>query len=67
MPISEARKRANQKWNKKNMTEKYYRPVALIPKEKQEAIEQRAAEQGYKSISKYINDLIEADMQKDQG
>ena len=57
MPASEARMRANNKWNKKA----YYRPSVCLPRDFEEALRKKAAAEG-KTVSTYIQDLIKADL-----
>lgn len=57
MPISEARKRANKKWNDKNMKEKYDRIQLVVPKGEREEIKEFAKQQG-KSLNNWVYDLI---------
>ena len=58
MPMSEAKKQANKKWNDANMKDKYDRIQIVVPKEYKETIEQAAALVGERSVSKYIVDAI---------
>lgn len=62
MAISEARKRANKKWNDANMTAKYDRISVLVPKGRKQTIEARA-----KEIDMSVNGLINSLLQKDVG
>lgn len=57
MAISEARKRANKKWNDKNMKEKYDRVQLVVPKGKREEIKEFAKSQG-KSLNNWVYELI---------
>lgn len=45
----------------------YDRIVVIVPKGRKEAVMQHAAGKGYESLSKYVNDLITADMEKSAG
>ena len=58
MPISEARKRANKKWNDAHLKERYDRINIVVPKGKKEKI-QSEAKKGNESISGYINRAID--------
>lgn len=58
MPISEAKRKANQKWNDAHMKEKYDRIQLVVPKGEKAIIEQAAFQAGYKSVSKYIVDAV---------
>lgn len=62
-PLSEARKRANKKWNDEHAAERYERLNLNLPKGKPEQIKEHARKQGL-STSGYINKLIEQDMKK---
>lgn len=61
MAISEARKRANKKWNDANMSERYARITALIPKNRRETVEAYAKSHG-ESVSGLINRLLQAEI-----
>ncbi len=58
MALSEARKRANKKWNDANMKERYNRIQILVPKGKKEIIQEKAKENG-ESVNAYINRAID--------
>lgn len=45
-PISDARKRANKKWNDENLTKKYDRIQLVVPKGRKMNIEAYAKESG---------------------
>ncbi len=62
MPLSEARKRANRKWDEANR-EKYWRCTVMIPVVEKERIVAQAAKSG-KGVSEYIRGLIEEDIEK---
>ena len=64
MAISEARKRANKKWNDKNMKEKYDRIQLVVPKGTREEIKEFAKSQG-KSVNNWVYELICKAMDKD--
>lgn len=65
MAISEARRKANKKWNNENMSKLYDRVVALVPKGKGEVVKQHAAERG-ESVSSFINRAIDETMERDR-
>ena len=58
MPMSDAKKKANEKWNKENLKAKYDRIQIVVPKGYKETIEQAAALVGERSVSKYIVDAV---------
>jgi hypothetical protein len=62
MPISDAKRKANQKWNRANMARKYYRPSVLLPREMQAAIAARVRATKSASVSDYIRRLIDNDL-----
>jgi len=64
MPISEARKKANKKWNDEHMKERYDRIQIVVPKGKKEKIKAKADSQG-KTVSGFINDAIDYFLDKD--
>lgn len=57
MAISEARKKANKKWNDKNMKERYDRVQLIVPKGQREVIKAFAKSQG-KSLNNWVYELI---------
>ncbi len=59
MPISEARKRANKKWNDANMKDRYDRVQLVIPKGLKE-LWQSAAQKAGLSLNAYITEAVEA-------
>lgn len=63
-PISEARKRANKKWNDANMKERYDRAELVLPKGLKEQI-RAAAKQSSESFNAYVIRAIHAQMQSD--
>ena len=65
MPISDARKRANKKWNDANMKEKYDRIQLVVPKGERERIKEFAKQQG-KSLNAFVLELIDKAMNSDQ-
>lgn len=57
MPISEAKKKANKKYDQKT----YYRPTIFLRREYEELLHKRADEKGL-SVSGYIIELIKKDL-----
>lgn len=62
MAISEARKRANKKWNDANMKEKYDRIQLVVPKGEREKLKEYAKQQG-KSLNNWIYEVIKNAME----
>ena len=56
-PLSDARKRANKKWNDENMTKKYDRIQLVVPKGRKADIEAYAKGQG-ESVNGLMNALL---------
>jgi len=56
-PLSEARKRANRKWNDENMTKKYDRIQLVVPKGRKTDIEAFAKANG-ESVNGLMNGLL---------
>lgn len=56
-PISEARKRANKKWNDENMAKKYDRIQLVVPKGRKSDIEAYAKSKG-ESVNGLMNALL---------
>ena len=56
-PMSEARKRANKKWNDENMTKKYDRIQLVVPKGRKIDIEAYAKGRG-ESVNGLMNVLL---------
>ncbi len=65
MAISEARKKANKKWNDKHMKEYYDRIQIVVPKGKKDVIKV-AAEANGESTSAFINRAIDALLEKEK-
>ena len=65
MAISEARKKANKKWNDKHMKEYYDRIQIVVPKGKKDVIK-TAAEANGESTSAFINRAIDMLLEKVQ-
>ena len=66
MPLSEARKKANKKWNDANMKDKYDRIQLVVPKGQKNAIQAAAQAQG-ESLNEYIKKAVEARMEREKG
>ncbi len=60
MPISNARRKANRKWDEANR-DRYWSCMVRFPAEEKERIAARAAQLGV-SISEYIRGLVYADL-----
>lgn len=58
MAMSEAKKRANRKWNNENLKERYDRIQVVVPKGKKEII-QSAAKASGESVNAFINRAID--------
>ena len=58
MAISEARKKANKKWNDENMKIKYDRIQLVVPKGNKEKIQEFAKSKD-KSVNSFIVELID--------
>ena len=58
-PLSEARKRANKKWNDANLSVKYDRIQIVVPKGRKATVEALAAERG-ESVNGFVNGLLRA-------
>ena len=63
MPMSEAKRQANKKWNDANMKERYDRIQLVVPKGKKELIQICAKGQG-ESVNGLINRLIDAELER---
>lgn len=61
--MSEARQRANKKWNDAHMKDKYDRIQLVVPKGEREVIKGRAADLG-KSVNGYIMGLVDDDLNR---
>lgn len=55
--MSEAKKRANKKWNDANMKERYDRVQLVLPKGRKQEIQAEAERRG-QSVNRFINELI---------
>lgn len=56
-PLSEARKRANKKWNDANYNVKYDHIHVVVPKGRKKTIDEIAKSQS-KTLNGYINDVL---------
>ena len=63
--ISEAKKRANKKWNDANMSVKYDRANILLPKGRKAEIQAHAAAQD-ESLSGFVNRAINETVERDK-
>ena len=61
--LSDAKKRANKKWNDANLKERYDHIHLVTPRGRKEKVQAFAAGKG-ESLNSYINRLIEDDMKK---
>jgi len=64
MPISEAKRKSNKKWNDANMKERYDRIQLVVPKGKKEHI-QDAATAGGMSLNGFVNEAIDEKLGRD--
>ena len=65
MPMSEARKQANKKWNDDNLKERYDRIQIVVAKGQKEVIQGAAAACG-ESMSEYIKNAVIQRMEREQ-
>lgn len=66
MAMSEARKRANKKWNDENMRIKYDRIQLVVAKGQKEVLQSIAKEQGA-SLNGYTKQALRAKIKADTG
>lgn len=59
--MSEAKKKANKKWNDANLSERYDRIQLVVPKGKKEKIKAFAESKG-ESLNGFVNRLIDESM-----
>lgn len=64
MAITDAKKKANKKWNDANLKQKYDRIQIVVPSGERELIRARAEAKGM-SLNAYVNALIKADTDTD--
>ena len=57
MPMSEAKRKANKKWNDANMSIMYDRISVLVPKGRKATVESIAKERG-ESVNGLVNSLL---------
>lgn len=65
MALSEARKRANKKWNEANMADRYDRIQIIVPKGHKATI-QVAADKEQESINGFVNKAVLARLGLDE-
>lgn len=65
MPMSEAKKKANKKWNEKSYKETYDRVLVLLKKGKKDIIKE-AAEANGESTNAFINRAIDTRLENEQ-
>lgn len=65
MSMSEARKRANKKWNDENLNKLYDRINLVVKKGKKQIIKDFATSKG-KSLNSFVNDAIDEKIQREQ-
>lgn len=63
MAMSEAKRKANDKWNKEHLKERYDRIQLVVPKGKKDVI-QSAAQASGESVNAFINRLIDIELQR---
>lgn len=63
-PISEARKRANKKWNDAHMKERYDRVQLVLPKGRKEEL-QAVAERHGQSVNAFMISLLNAALERE--
>ena len=66
MPMSDAKRKANKRWNDENMVKKYDRLSILVPKGRKEAIEAHAKNRG-ESVNGLVNTLLRSNMGLSEG
>lgn len=64
MALSEAKKRANKKWNDENQKKLYDRVQLVTPKGKKDIIKAHADKRG-ESLNAFVNRAIDEAMQRD--
>lgn len=65
MPMSDAKRRANKKWNDAHMKERYDRVQLILPKGQKEQIQAAASRQG-QSLNAYIVGAVNERMEREQ-
>ena len=66
MTLSESRKKANKKWNDKNLKEKYDR-IQLVVKKGSKQIIEEAAKANNESVNGYIKNAVKLKIKADTG
>ena len=66
MTLSESRKKANKKWNDKNLKEKYDR-IQLVVKKGSKQIIEEAAKANNESVNGYIKTAVKLKIKADTG
>ena len=64
MALSEARRKANDKWNEENLKKRYDRIQLVVPKGRKADIQVAAKSQGL-SVNGWINSLIDAALEQE--
>lgn len=64
MALSEARRKANDKWNEENLKKRYDRIQLVVPKGRKADIQAAAKNQGL-SVNGWINSLIDAALEQE--
>lgn len=64
MPMSDAKKRANKKWNDANMKDRYDRIQVVVPKGQKDIIK-AAADKAGESVNEYIKKSIDERMERE--
>lgn len=65
MALSEAKKRANKRWNDENMKDRYDRIQLVVPKGKKKTIQMAASAQG-ESVNAYIYRAVTERIERDE-
>ena len=65
MPISEARKKANKKWNDANIATRYDRVPLILPKGCKAELQAHAAERG-ESLNGFVNRAVREAVERDE-
>lgn len=64
MPLSEAKRQSNKKWNDANMKERYDRIQLVVPKGKKSELQTHAADRG-ESLNGFVNRAVDETMARD--
>ncbi len=65
MAMSEAKKKANKRWNDENLKAKYDRIQLVVPKGKKADISDFATSKG-KSLNGFVNEAIDEKMEREK-